>query len=757
MSVLSPARPTATRIPTEHLSLGIPVAFTTAAFLAAFLLFLIQPMIGKMVLPRFGGAPAVWNTCQLFFQIGLLAGYAYAHLSITQFGVKRQIGVHLVLLLLPAFVLPIAIPGGWELSEDHSPILTLLGLLAAIAALPFFVVSTTAPLLQRWYAETDQPSAADPYFLYAASNLGSLIALLGYPTFIEPNFTLTQQGQVWTAGFVLLAVLLVGCGIVVWQTPEPRTKIAPVQAASSKAKLASISWATRGRWVVLALVPSSLLLGTTTHLTTDIASIPLLWVVPLSLYLMSFVIVFSRAPRWVRVAAGWAMPVSWLLVIGSNLGLWVSIGLHLLFFFAAAIVLHGELARLRPPPSQLTEYFLWMSVGGMLGGLVNAILAPTILNGFYEYPAAVALAFLLVPSPWPSTDRRPYVRTDVILPVALGSLAAIVYAISNSTSHSWVAAIVCACFIRRPIRFGAGILALSLAAGVVMPNGFTVLDQSRNFFGVLMVMERPNPAQPNSPTHILQHGTTEHGRQTLDENQVIRLLPRSYYDVTGPIGQVFMTNGERKHFPSVAVIGLGTGALAGYAEKEQEFTFFEIDPAVVRVAQNPRYFTYLSESRGKVRIELGDARQTFARESSGRYGAIVVDAFSSDAIPVHLLTSEAIDIYLDKLAPDGLIAFHISNRFLDLERVLAGHARTRGLHGLVQYDRRFSQADFFRDKQASDWVLLARNPAAFEGVMRLVIPGHGPLWRPLREHPNNLVWTDNFSNLLTVFRFHEPR
>ncbi|HEV3440504.1 MAG TPA: fused MFS/spermidine synthase [Gemmata sp.] len=755
MSVVSHTRPAATRILTGRLSLSVPVAFTTAAFLAAFLLFLIQPMVGKMVLPRFGGAPAVWNTCQLFFQVGLLTGYAYAHLSVVRLGVKRQIVVHLGLLLLPLLVLPIGIPDGWGLADDRPPLPTLIGLLAVAAALPFCVVSSTAPLLQRWYAETGRPSSADPYFLYAASNLGSLVALLGYPTLIEPNFALTQQSQVWTAGFVFLAALLAGCGMVVWWAPRPRTETAPTPATPARTK--PVPWATRGRWVVLAFVPSSLLLGMTTHLTTDIASIPLLWVIPLSLYLLSFVIVFSRSPGWVRIAASWAMPGSWLLLIGTDLGPWSAMGLNLLFFFAAAIVLHGELARLRPPPTQLTEYYLWMSVGGMFGGLVNAILAPAILNGFYEYPAAVALAFLLVPSPWPSIDRRPLVRADLIFPAVLGLFAAIVYAISNSTSHSWVAAIVCACFIRRPIRFGAGVIVLSIASGVVIPNGCTVLEQSRNFFGVLTVMDRPNPNQSNIRTHILQHGTTEHGRQLLDENPLARLLPRSYYDLTGPIGQVFMTNGERKHFPPVAVIGLGTGALAGYAEKGQEFTFFEIDPAVVRVAENPQYFTYLSESRGKVRIELGDARLMVAREPAGRYGVIVVDAFSSDAIPVHLLTAEALDVYLDKLAPDGLIAFHISNRFLDLERVLAGHARTRGLHGLVQYDRMFSRADILREKQASDWVLLARTPDAFEGVNRIQIPGRGPLWRPLRDYPDSLVWTDNFSNLLTVFRFHEPK
>jgi hypothetical protein len=735
MPVTSPAEPAATRS-TEPRTVRPPVAvFPAAAFLGAFLLFLVQPMVGKMILPRFGGVPAVWNTCQLFFQFVLLAGYGYAHLSVARLGVRRQAALHLPLLLIPVVSLPVAIPAGWDDPATGNPIPALLALLALAVGLPFFVVSATAPLLQRWYAVSGRPGAADPYFLYAASNLGSLAALVAYPVVIGPSLTLREQGQFWAVGFGVLAVLIATCGLVARSAPV----VEPAPQAAGEA--APIPWPLRLRWVALAFVPSSLLLGVTTHITTDLAPIPLLWVVPLGLYLLSFVLVFLKLPRAVRVATAWTMPVSLLCLLGLDIGRGPALGLHLLFFFAAAMVLHGELARLRPPAERLTEFYFWMSVGGVLGGVANAVVAPLLLNGFYEYRAAMVLAGLLMPSPWPPADRRVGWK-DVLLPAGLGVAAAVAYFQSGSADSRLATAAACALFVRRPVRFGLGVAALLIAHGAFAASKVEVIHQSRNFFGVLVVTN-----EPEAKVHRLTHGTTEHGLQQLHTTRSVRRLPRSYYDPTGPIGQVFVGN-RSGAYPPVAVVGLGAGALASYAEDGQEFTFFEIDPDVVKVAEDPQYFTYLSESRARLRIVPGDARLTLAREPERHYGIIVIDAFSSDAVPVHLLTAEALDVYLGKLADGGLIAFHVSNNYLDLERVLDGLARAKGLRGLAWADDRLSRDEVRRGKRASQWVLLARDMTAFRWV-----GGEG--WKPLPGSPDSPVWTDDYSNLLAVLRLRK--
>jgi hypothetical protein len=649
--------------------------------------------------------PAVWNTCQLFFQCTLLAGYGYAYFATTRLGLRAQLACHLVALGLPVLVLPIAVPSGWE-PDAGNPIGPLLGLLAVSVGLPFFVVSTTAPLLQRWYAAGGGPGASDPYFLYAVSNLGSLLALLGYPLLIEPNLTLAQQGRLWAAGFGAFALFLAWAGWSVYRAarstggcaPAPTVRAAPVPGARRQ----------RLAWVALALVPSCLLLGVTTHLTTDVAPIPLLWVLPLALYLLSFVLAFLKSTRWARPAPVWIFLVALFLVLSDTYDLWTTVTLHLVLFFSAALALHGELARRRPPVERLTEYYLCVSVGGALGGFAVAILAPLLLNGYYEYGAALVLACLLLPNPFASPRREPG-RYDRLVPLVLGAIVAVVLAVGETT-----------------------------------PADVEVLYRSRNFFGVVTVTEVSE--SPQSTLHKLKHGTTQHGVQVLAGNRARRLLPRAYYFPTGPIGQVFLAEIKRGRAPPVAVIGLGTGSLAAYANRGQEFTFFEIDPDVVKVASDPKYFTFLSECPGRVRVELGDARFTLAREPSGHYGILVVDAFSSDSIPAHLLTTGALDVYLDKVAADGLIAFHVTNKYLDLAPVLDGLARARGLHGLIQHDDHLSQDDVAKAKYWSSWVVLARTTQ----VLRHLAADRR--WKPLPGAAHSPVWTDDFSNLLGVLR-----
>jgi hypothetical protein len=704
MSVSSPptkAPAPATRIVRPALVLA---PFLGASFLGAFLLFLVQPMVGKMVLPRFGGVPAVWNTCQLFFQAALLAGYGYAYLVTARLTLRKQVWVHLVVLLVPLIALPLALPAGFEPGEGN-PVGPLLGLLVVTVGLPFVVVATTAPLLQRWYSASGGPGASDPYFLYALSNLGSLLALLGYPLLVEPRLTLTQQGRLWAGGFIVLALLLLWAGLLVRRAPNPQVPVGTSAAGPP------LSLRERGRWILLAFVPSCLLLAVTTHLTTDLAPVPLLWVVPLALYLLSFILAFARLPNWVRPVSAWVF-------LGALAALYVPepgafprvtvLALHLVLFFAAALMLHGELARLRPPPARLTEYYLCMSVGGVLGGFTVAVLAPLAFDRYSEYPAALALACLLMPSPFLFTRRRPW-RLDRYAP---------------------------------PV---AALLALALVpapTGAVEP-GTEVLFRSRNFFGVLTVYNKPLERRS---LHTLMHGSTIHGRQLIHRENEIRWLPRSYYFPSGPIGQVLDGNAERGLHPAVAVIGLGAGALASYAEPGQEFTFFEIDPGVVRVARDPNYFTYLADSRGIVRIKVGDARQVMAREPAGHYGLIIVDAFSSDAIPTHLLTTEALDVYLDKLTDTGLIAFHISNNWVDLAPVLGGLARARGLSGLIQLETGITVDELRLGKDASHWVLLARTPQALQPFAT------NPKWKPLASGADGPVWTDDFSNLFGVLR-----
>lgn len=691
---------------------GAPIlaCFLAASFLSAFLLFLLQPIIGKMILPRFGGVPAVWNTCQLFFQFSLLAGYGYAHISVVRLGVRRQCSLHLLLLLLPFASLPVALPAEVNWTGEGTPILPLLSLLALSVGLPFFVVSTTAPLLQRWYSETGLVSSQDPYFLYAASNLGSMVALIGYPLAVEPNLTLAQQGRLWALGFAALVVLIAPCGAVARSARCGGSS--PAQGAATADPPCPVLRRTRLHWVALAFVPSSLLLGVTTHVTTDVAPIPLLWVVPLALYLLSFVLVFLRLPRWVASVSGSVMVLSLFALLVLDLGLWVSLGVHLIFFFSAAMVLHVELARRRPPAAQLTEFYLWMSVGGVLGGVANAILAPLLLSGFYEYRIAMVLACLLMPSPW-SDERHPAGRRR-LLPVALG----------------------------------LGFAALLLIQEVTPALTSQRLYRSRNFFGVLVVKSQPD-SKAGYEVHKLVHGTTEHGIQALPGDREARRKPRAYYYPTGPIGQVFEANLRAGRTQPVAVIGLGAGSLASYAAEGQEFDFFEIDPDVVRVARDQRLFTFLTESAGRLRVVLGDARLTIAREPPRRFGLIVIDAFSSDAIPMHLLTGEALSTYLDKSADGGLIAFHVSNNYIDLMPVLDGLARAKGLHGLVRIDGGLAMAELLDWKRASHWVVLGRTREAL-----------GPLlddsrWAPLPNSPDSPVWTDDYSSVLPVLKLRK--
>jgi hypothetical protein len=1031
--------------------LALPWIFAITLFVSATLLFLVQPMIAKMILPKFGGTPAVWNTCMVFFQAALLAGYAYAHATPSWLGIRRQTLVHLGLLLLPFVVLPLAVliwpflvlPFGvaseWAPPGESHPVPWVLALLVLTVGIPFFLVSTSAPLFQKWFASTGHASARDPYYLYAASNLGSMAALLSYPFLIEPYLRLPTQGWVWAVGYGGLLLAAAVCAVLVWRAPaavetatppadplpspppesggqadetpgpaagplpspppetgiqanrpppatEPDGTPSPARSQSVEAAPAvqhstgqkkkkkrkkqggeerpaapagtarpaataitahrslppsaitaqqppqapeAVTLARRCRWVALAFVPSSLMLGVTTYLTTDISAIPLLWIIPLSLYLLSFIFVFSQWFRvlqlainglivmavpsvlffwgsagasslvvsvWVLVAvagaamfafgllaalqefrlidpyftlpAEWksedlghklfllAMPVAVLILAFMMLSgqqpqyVAMTFAVHLGVLFIVAMVCHGELARSRPSTAYLTEFYLWMSAGGVLGGLFNAILAPEVFTRVAEYPIALVGACLVLPAL--AQDRkstlgftldvgvpnlmlvlavgvtvlryfdgslRPalvveqfgghvalvavavlagaglaaaYVlgkkedrltrALDVGTAVALGVLTlAILHRPPGSVIDlSSVAErlgiderhlslllsyglpmLFCYIFVDQPIRFGLSVAAVFLA-GTLFEE--PVVHRERSPFGVLIVRE------DLTGYHTLVHGTTLHGRQRYHSNPELlgtylaalgaasplqavpplergnqlwfeRNEPLTYFHRTGPIGELFAELDRRGPERPMGVLGMGTGTLAAYALPGQELDFFEIDPKMVRLAEDPRYFTYLLDARArgvKVHVILGDGRLQIARAPDGKYGLLAMDAFASDSVPIHLITREAIAMYRTKLAPRGIILINIANRYLDLAPVLGNVAHEVGMAAITRSD---GEGDN-RDKFSSRWVLMARSLDDFGAL------ASNPKWERLRYDPKHSVWTDDFSNLL---------
>jgi spermidine synthase len=901
----------------------MPLLFSVTLFLSAALLFFVELMFGRMILPKFGGTPAVWNTCMVFYQAAMLAGYSYAHWMPKWFGVRKQAAIHLGLLLLPFLSLPIAAtvdPPG-----DGNPVLWLLLLLCISVGIPFFMISTSAPLLQKWFASTGHPSARDPYFLYAASNLGSMLALFAYPTVVEHvlELGLRAQSLCWTAGYVGLLGLTGACAYALWKAPEPkedrRYRPPPSDLVTTPPTTGRVV-----RWVALAFVPSSMMLGVTMYLSTDISPMPLIWVLPLGLYLLSFILVFSRMPRFIHTILVLTLPVlillqAYLMLSETSQSKIVLILLHLATLFCACMVCHGELAQDRPDPQYLTAYYLWMSVGGVFGGMFNALVAPVVFKTAAEYPLAMALACLMMPQL--DLDKPLGGRwKQVVLPLILGMLGAafvlnvpeqfrvlareeatassdylrvscilVIYALmlavavwvtlkhlqNQSTSErfftvfcsllvvgmvlggavqvlasmgppdehvgmqvlkwwleyplamaflclflpetawenrrgltylldvgvacffalvvaqhlvllgkyqnfgegvEWMSEVMqsflsgmyehlplfskrlhlphyapgwtslstilqfgppillCYAWVTRPIRFGLGVAAILLASAFYnIYYDDTVVLRDRSFFGVLKLERSWAKADDGTKVYYnrLVHGTTLHGKQELDEvpgappplNKQPKhdAEPLTYYHRTGPIGQVFAILDETAENRSrpIAAIGLGTGTVACYAQPGQEFTFYEIDEKVKNIAEDANYFTNLGDARergAEVGIVLGDARLQMKGAPDDHYRLIVVDAFSSDAIPVHLITYEALELYVKKLAPDGIIAFHISNRYLDLEPVLSSLAKKADLKCLVRHD---SKEDHL-GKASSTWVILARSDyyeKAFGSIM----------------------------------------
>jgi hypothetical protein len=788
----------------------MPLVFAAALFVSAFLLFWVQPLAGKMLLPLLGGTPAVWNTCMLFFQALLLAGYAYA-LALTRWlSGLAQAAVHIGLLAAAALALPVALnaaaAGG--VPEGASPEWWLLRTLLVTVGPPFFVLSASAPLLQQWFSRTRAESASDPYYLYAASNAGSLFALLGFPLLLEPALTLGQQGRAWASAYGALVIIFAACAVIVLRARKPAGKDEARAAASDTSEPPSVG--RRLRWVLLAFVPSSLVLGVTTHVTTDLVAVPLLWVIPLALYLLSFVIVFARGrtiPRGfaARVVPGTAVLVTMVYLSGASRPAWFLLFFHLLFLFAAAVVCHGQLADDRPAASRLAEFYLCLAVGGVLGGLLNAVVAPLVFDTVAEYPLVILLASYLRPAyrktggslfglrlgakkkdesvavgnsvgagvdektgetvgVGPSVEKVESVDDvdggrwdvlDVVLPLLMGLLTAALLLVTRQFELEDLERVALTLgvplfllnhfFAPRPLRFALGLGAVMLASLLFAETGNRTLHASRNFYGTHRV-----EADSADTVHWLNHGSTLHGKQYTDPSKVCE--PVSYYHREGPLGSVFQHVRAKRAAAgggaplSVAVVGLGAGTTAAYSRAGEAWTFYEIDPAVVEVARNPQLFTYLSAcSAAPAGIVLGDARLRLREAPAAAYDLIVLDAFSSDAVPAHLMTREALALYVSKLAPGGVVAFHVSNRSLQLERVAGGISAEAGLASRIFDDGR-QGVEFGLDP--STWVAVARTA---EDLGPLASDPNWPAFDPAVYELE--VWRDDFSDILSVFRW----
>jgi hypothetical protein len=714
----------------------VPV-YSVTLFLSAVLLFSVQPMVGKMILPILGGAPAVWNTCLVFFQISLLLGYLYAHLSTRWLGVRLQAIAHLGLLLLPLFLLPISLRGKYAAAPEAEPVMTLFGLLLLTAGLPFLAVATSAPLLQKWFAQTGHGSAKDPYFLYAASNAGSLLALLGYPLLFEPAMTLAEQSRQWRNGYLLLLILVFLCAVLLWKSSRAAVPGPGVMEPSVVTPLRRL------RWVLYAFVPSSLMLGVTTYITTDIAAFPLLWVIPLSLYLLTFILVFARRqflPRaWIsRALALLAIPAIIALILEANYPHFILIPEHLILFFGLSMLCHGALADDRPSPSHLTEFYLWMSVGGVLGGVFNALIAPLVFDSVLEYPLMIVIA-CLYRLPIGTSNENPHLRRmDFVFPAGVAILTFILVFVTRFRglhvsqfglllSFALPAVLVLGS-ADRPVRYALGLAALLIGtAGYVGPLGKSI-DVARNFFGVVRVTN-----DASGDRRLMIHGNTVHGAESLDPS--LRGRPLTYYGPDGPAGDIFRAFENAGTRRAVGVIGLGAGSLASYAQPGDTWTIYEINPAVVRFARTPAYFSFLSGSKARqTNIVPGDARLSLVGAEAAVYGLLVLDAFSSDSIPVHLVTREALELYLSKLQAGGILAFHISNRYLELEPVIG---RLAAEFNLVARSR----------NKPSQWVVMARSENDL-GPIRM-----DPNWHVVTVNAHTPIWTDDFSDIAGVLRW----
>lgn len=698
------------RLLSRPLERAIPLLFGITTFASAFLIFLIQPLIARAVLPWFGGTAAVWATCLMFFQMALVLGYAYAHLSVGLLSPRNQATVHIAMLALTVLALPVTPGAQWKPSGAHPPAWDIMMILAATVGAPYILLASTSPMLQAWFARI-RPGLS-PYALFALSNAGSLLGLLSYPLFIEPATRLRTQGVAWSAAYAVFVLACAGLAIIV-------KRRAAVGGPADRISVAGPSprWTRKFLWVLLAFCPSVLLLATTTHITQDIAPIPLLWVLPLALYLMTFVIAFGNSNwygryPWFTIFVGAAASLAFTTAPGHVVGGALTLVLGVSgAFFCCAFVCHGELYRLRPEPSHLTSFYLMISIGGALGGIFVSLLAPALFNGYLELPlsllASVAAILIVLPFAKPSIPGRFGRRLEYVL------LALLACGISF-------------------ILFRA-----TFQPGVKMAR--------RNFYGALRVAEEPiGPLMGAAPgttagdavVRELFHGTTMHGFQFVGPEK--SMLPTSYFAPTSGIGKAI---DSRPHPLRIGVIGLGAGTIAAYARLGDVYDFYEINPLVVEIARSK--FGFVSNARGRVNVIMGDARLSLERESPRAYDVLAVDAFSGDSIPVHLMTVEAFREYFRHVVHGGIVAAHVSNRYLNLVDVVSSIGGVLDKPALLVGTR----ADVVTGTFESLWVLLANDPAVFG---RPEWAGIGTMLAP---RASLKAWTDDYVNIVASLAY----
>lgn len=725
--------------------------FSATLILSAFLLFSVQPMFSKMILPLLGGSPSVWNTAMVFFQAMLLAGYAYAHGTSRRLGMRTQSMLHIAILAGCAFFLPFAIPAGWAPPAEGSPAFWQLGVMAAIVGAPFFIVSASAPMLQRWFAGTDHPDAANPYFLYAASNIGSMAALLSYPFLIEPALTLKAQAMSWTVGYGALAFLTFLCAALVWKKSRAVTGTRHTASEPIPRRMKAL-------WLLLAFIPSSLMLGVTTYITTDIASVPLLWIIPLCLYLLTFILVFSRRPivkMDYAVSLFTAFFVLTLFFVTSSLftGRAVLFLLHLVLFFFAALLCHKKLADLRPSADHLTAFYMYMSLGGVLGGMFNALLAPMLFVVPVEY--ALVLCLALVVRAMCMTEgsilRKPdwssLKRSHVFL--VLGTAALMIYARHTDLKSIYLLVGVLVVITIMSLRLKPRAFALLGAMLLLTHSSLIQLTRpqnklfERNFYGVLRITD-----EKQNVRHLF-HGTTLHGTQPLIPEY--RLVQMSYYNPKGPLGDVFHLTDDNQSPQKIGILGLGAGTLACFSKEGRSFDFYEIDPDIVRIAENRNYFTYLSDCGSPYQVTMGDGRLNLAKAADQSYDLIVMDAFSSDNVPMHLITLDALNIYLKKLKSGGIIAINISNRYLNLEPLIASLSEASGVPAFVK----LVAGNTIREEttlkySTSYYAAFTKDPASADALQKDLG------WKPAQKVEGFRVWTDDYANIFTSLSLINP-
>ena len=732
---------------------GLRPVFVLTVLLGSFLLFLIQPMFARIVLPLLGGSPQVWTSAMLFFQTALLLGYLYAHL-LRRFTLRTQVIVHLGVFAAAAATLPVATAGWWPPVGDSAAVPWLLGLLTISIGPVFVAVAAQAPLMQAWFARTDDAHADDPYFLYAASNAGSLAALAAYPLLVEPLSGVRDQSRWWSAGFVTLFAMVAVAGWSALRLAGP--------VAADTPRLTMPRARTLGRWVLLAFVPSGLLLSTTSHLTTDVMAMPLLWVIPLAVYLISFIVAFSAAGPWVTGKSVAFGPATLLILGGSafmQIG-WYGL-VYALFGIAlllvVALALHGMLAAERPEAGQLTAFYLAMSVGGALGGLFCAIIAPAVFDWTYEHPILLLAAGALLPAR-PLTRRigglwcHPRAKWWM-LTIVPALTAAIAAWTGGATTFEGVTqwkvagvamiALVAVLAIgqRGPFLWHFAMLMLALGGWREIRPSFADDQRFRSFFGVYTISR-------NAELTELLNGTTLHGVQSNVARY--RRRPMSYYVPDSGVGRAFMAAPALfGPHARMAFVGLGAGTLACYALPGQTWTVYEIDPVAVRIARNPKLFSYLADCKRDIGVVVGDARHSLAAARPASHDMLAIDAFSSDAIPTHLLTREAFGVYDHALAPGGVLLIHVSNRFLDLAPLIAANARADGWTAReLMYVVR-GKDPYGQSTSHSDWIALTRTPGAMDRLLRATA---GAGWRPLSAGRPMAPWTDDHASIVPVLK-----